>query len=181
MCSASLSLGYDPPSEENMSVHPPRAKAPVSPERALSAGQGFSHTSISAGGNVTIGQNALPSSSSTPAPALVRSNSSRDWFVEEQTAPEGGIDHSLIRRTINVIIKRVPGLKRDRERDTTGGGINVEYGMRVTVNPEVQVYSLVRTWSAIQRVDEELLGPAFGVLHTEAANVMLDSNAGIES
>jgi hypothetical protein len=157
MCSASLSLGYEyPPSEENISAYHPHVNARVSPDRVLSAGRGFSHTSISAGRNVTIGKNASPSPSGpTPAPALIRSSSSREWFVEEQTAPEGGIDHSLIRRTVNVMIKRVPGLNIGRERDTglrKGAGMNVEYGMRVTVNPEIQVCSLMHTETMMGRL-----------------------------
>jgi hypothetical protein len=95
---------------------------------------------------VTIQQHALPSpSGSIAAPALVRSSSNCKWFVEKQPGPEGGIDNGMIRRTINVMIKRVPGLTSGRERDTglrKGGGMDVEYGMRVMINPDVQVCSI---------------------------------------
>jgi hypothetical protein len=58
--------------------------------------------------------------------------------------------------------------------------MDVEYGMRVMINPDVQVCSIWHTATIMRRVDEELLGPAFGVVRTEAANFVLGRNTRFE-
>jgi hypothetical protein len=180
ICFASLSLGYE---YSPSSASQPHANTHVSPRDVLSANQGFSNTFISAGQNVTIQQHALPSPpGSIAAPALIRSSGNCEWFVEKQPRPEGGIDNGMIRRAISVMIRRVPGVNSGRERNTglrKEGCMDVEYGMRVMINPNVQVHSILHTAIIMRKVDE-FLGPAFGIVRTEAANFVLGRNARVE-